>query len=646
MGESRKNNKRPGSERRPRLDPGLLALMRLVERRQFHDVELAARRILDSRPNQPLATKALTFALVGQGRYADALPILNHALAVRFDDPELYNNRGIALSELMRWDESIADFNASLRIAPDDPEVLKNLGVAFSRMHRWNDAVPPLLKAIECHPGDYIDAIEVLAGALSNGGRIDEAWLCYNELWSGEKDVRFLYELISTSMRRCDWVDVGKKIEDLRNLSGSFNTPVGNPFISLFCPKIDRREQLLIASSHVIEFIPKQFLESKFVFSEPSALNGRRLKVAYLSADFRTHPVGFIIPQVIELHDRSRIEVFGYSIGVDDGSDIRRRLLSAFDTFVDMQHASVTQLVQRIRDDKIDILVDLQGWTSSGRPEVLALRAAPIQVNWLGYAGTMGSGHLADYLIGDQVVTPLEHAENYAECLALLPGAYLPADNSLVIPAEPLREREGLPQEKFIYCSFNNSYKFNPEVFDAWCRLLRRAENSCLWLSSPAGDGAGRLKMEACKRDVDPDRIVFASRVESRIEHLARLKLADVALDPFPYNSHSTGIDVLWAGVPMVSLLGNTFPGRVGASLLKNVGLGDLIADCVAEYEEIALSLYQDQAKLKELRTRLASGRIEASLFDSVKFASSLEKIYFSMWRNYVAGKKETIRIQ
>lgn len=645
MGSSKKKKSGVAAFARPRLDADLISLMRLVDGKKFHDVELAARRILNHRPNQPLATKALTFALIGLGRFEDALPILNHALAKGREDPELYNNRGIALSAFMRWDEAISDFMMSLRLAPNDFEVLKNLGVAYGRMHRWDDAVPHLLKAIEYHPGDYVDAISVLANALANGGRVDEAWVCFNELWLGQKEVRFLYELIATSLRCCDWKMLREQLAELRTLSDDFSVLLGNPFISLFCPGVDGGEQRRVASSYVRDFIPKRFLESEVVLPEPEPLEGRKLKIGYLSADFRVHPVGFIIPQIIEQHDRSRVELFAYSIGVDDQSEIRRRLVSAFDHFADMKNAGDRELVQRMRDDGVDILVDLQGWTASGHPEALTLRGAPIQVNWLGYAGTMGHGNLADYLIGDPVVTPLEHADRYTECLALLPGCYLPADTLQELPSPPSRELEGLPADAFVFCSFNNSYKFNPDVFDLWCSLLRQAENSCLWLSRPAGAAADRLKQEAASRGIDPERIIFASRVDSRLDHLARLQLADLALDPFPYNSHSTGVDVLWSGVLMVSYLGSTFPGRVGASLLRNVGLEDLIAQSLPEYEAIALSLYQDRTRLVELRKKLVAGRVNAPLFDIPRFVASLEKLYFAMWHDYANGKREAIAI-
>jgi protein O-GlcNAc transferase len=317
---------------------------------------------------------------------------------------------------------------------------------------------------------------------------------------------------------------------------------------------------------------------------------------------------------------------------------IRQRLRAAFDHFVDLRDCSVIETAERIRADEVDILIDLHGWTADGRPEALALRCAPVQVNWLGYAGTVGHPKLADYLLGDPVVTPLSHAHCYTETLAHLPNCYLPADSTIALAAPPLRRDAGLPEEGFVFCSFNNSYKFNPQVFDIWCRLLLETGDSCLWLSQPGGTAHDRLRKEAESRGVDPARVIFAPRVESKADHLSRLQLADLALDPFPYNSHSTGIDVLWAGVPMVALLGDTFPGRVGASLLHAAGLDELVVGSTDEYYRLALALARTPERLRALRRQLVEQRNRCPLFDMPRFVRSLEEVYFRMWDSALSG--------
>lgn len=627
------------------LDAESIMLMRLVEGLKYADVERLARRILASRPRHPLALKALGFSLIGLGRYEDALPIVNYSLERNPNDPELLNNLGIVLSSLMRWSEAIACFDRSLAITANDPEVLKNYGTALARMHRWNDAVPYFLKAIEHHPGDYLEAIAELGGVLVSSNRIDEAWTCFNELWKeNQESPGLLSQLINVNLKRCHWDGLNENLASLRVLSEDYRTLADNPFILLSCPGVSAEEQMRVARNFAKHSIPSSVLnapdrdwtESKFV-------QVRRLRIGFLSSDYKNHPVGFIIAQLIELHDRTKFEVFGYSTGFDDSSAIRRRLGQAFDHFVDLADASVAETAQRVRADAIDILVDLNGWTAEGRPEALSLRCAPVQVNWLGYAGTIGHARLADYLLGDPVVTPLASAAYYTETLAHLPHCYLPADTSMDVGVAPTRRDAGLPVSGFVFCSFNNSYKFNPAVFDQWCRLLRETGDSCLWLTSPGQTAQDNLRKEAQMRGINPARIVFAPFVQSKQEHLARIQLADLALDTFPYNSHSSGVDTLWAGVPMVALLGDTFPGRVGASLLRAAGLGELVAESVEQYYELALALHREPLRLLMMRTKLAKAKQHSPLFDMPGFVRDIENIYQCMWSNYLGNKRSAI---
>ncbi|MDQ5877297.1 MAG: protein O-GlcNAc transferase [Pseudomonadota bacterium] len=628
----------------PALDGDSLALMALVEGAHYADVETAARRLLAKHPNHHLATKALSFSLIGQARFEEALPLLDYALARWPRDSELHNNRGIVLSSLMRWDESLANFEESLRLAPDDPEVLKNLGLAYGRMRRWREAVVPLLKAVEKHPGDYVQAIEPLALALAHCGRLDEAAVCYAELWAGENDPKYLYDLFALAMHRCDWQEMGERLALLRERSHGFVDLLGTPLISFFAPGLTSEEQRRVSAAFVRDFIPAHFLVPDEAPIHVSGGAKRRLRIGYVSTDYRVHPVGFVLPLVIELHDRKQFDVFGYSIGADDGSEIRQRFVSAFDSFLDARDLSVGHLADRIRADGIDILVDLNGWTTDARPELFALRSAPIQVNWLGYAGTMGHPRLADYLIGDPVVTPFSEQGAYTETLVLLPHCYLPADTSVMLPQPPSRMEVGLPDEAFVYSSFNSAYKYNPAVFDLWCRILDKTPGSVLWLATPAHGGMERLWHEAEVRGIGRERIIFAKRVNDHADHLARLTLADLALDPFPYNSHSTGVEMLYAGVPMLSLLGQTFPGRVGASLLQSSGLAELIAPTPDQYCSLAVALYEDRWRLAALRTRLAQDvRDQLPLFNMDAFVANLEMLYEQMWRDLAAGERRPI---
>lgn len=623
------------------LDPELISLMNLVNASRFADVEITSRRILVKRPNQPLAMKALTFALLGLGRFEEALPILDFCVSIFPQDAELQNNRGIALASMMRWEDSLVSFRRARTLTPNDPELLKNIGGTLLRMHEWDEAVPVLLEAIEKHPDDYVEAIILLASALLNGNRIEEAWICINEIHAADNNnLTALYLLIWVGLKQCHWEGMLHHLEVLREQSAGFQATLYNPFPALAFPGVDGRDLRCIAEGFASDVLP---LESGTEELAGRTGERQRLRIGYLSGDFRLHAVGLVVAEVFERHDREKVEIYGYSTTRSDESQIRKRLVACFDQFVDLVGLPVQAVAERIRADNVDVLVDVSGWTSSGRPEALALRCAPVQVNWLGYGGTMGHVGVADYIVGDPVVTPSEHAALYSELIAQLPHCYLPADTSRQIAQTPSRQSTGLPDTGFVFCSFNNSYKYNPPLFDIWADMLKRAPDSVLWLSYPGDKAAEALRKEMAGRGVTADRLLFAKRVDAQADHLARVQLADLALDTFPYNSHSTGLDMLWAGVPMVSLLGNHFSSRVGASMLAAAGLKELITHDPKSYVDLAVALYSDRPRLARLRNSLAVSRNTSPLFDMGRFAAALENLYFQMWNQHCSGRREAI---
>lgn len=608
-------------------------LMRLVESRQLVELETFARKVLAGNGKHVLAMKALSFALLCLGRDEEVPQLMGQALRLAPADGELYNNRGIALSKQLRWDEAIGDFHEALRWAPGDPEIHKNLGVAYFRMGLWNDAVAALLKAIEVHPDDYLEAIYMLVWSLINAHRMDEAAAVCSALSSGDTaiDVSLNYALIYIGLRRCDWKDIEENSRRLRTLSDNFSRPVGNAAFAICMPGLDGHDHALIARAHALHSIPAAHLDSANALLSGWKKKPGRLRIGYLSEDFRRHAVGIAIAEVISRHDRSRVELFAYSTGVNDGSSLRREFEQSFEHFRDVAALSVHALAQAIREDEIDILVDLGGWTGIGRTESLAIRCAPIQVNWLGYGGTLGHPKLADYLVGDAVVTPHSAQDRYTEKIVHLPYSFMPFDTRRTIGTPPTRSSEGLPDDAFVLCSFNNSYKFNPRLFDLWCGLLAKMPDAVLWLPRHNDTVASNLQQEFAGRGLEPSRLILARYVDSSAEHFARLQLADLALDTFPYNSHSTGADTLWAGVPMVAKLGEAFAGRVGASLLTAAGLPELIAGDDEGYARLVLDLYGDRPRLADLRQRLAAARTTAPLFDMGRFARDLESRFFAM---------------
>jgi len=361
-----------------------------------------------------------------------------------------------------------------------------------------------------------------------------------------------------------------------------------------------------------------------------------RLRVGYLSNDFHHHATVLLMAQLLEAHDRQRFEVFVYDHGVDDGSLQRQRVQVAVDHFADVAASSDAAIARQVRSDEIDILVDLKGYTRGARPGVFAYRAAPLQVSYLGFPGTTGSTDI-DYIVGDRHVTPLEHAAWYTERIAQLPGCYQCNDGSRRLPDVPRRPEHGLPEHALVLCGFNQSYKITPEVFDVWCRLLERLPRAVLWLLDCNASASTALRREAAARGVDPQRLVFAPRVDSSA-HLDRLGCADLFLDTWPCNGHTTASDMLWAGVPVITVSGQSFASRVAGSLLHAVGLPEMICSDARDYEQLAFELAGDEPRRAVLRDRVRAARTSSSLFRGEETARHLEALYERMWERALAG--------
>jgi len=362
-----------------------------------------------------------------------------------------------------------------------------------------------------------------------------------------------------------------------------------------------------------------------------------RIRVAYLSADFHDSAMGKLLAGLFEQHDRTSFEVSAISFGPEQNSPMRKRLKGAFEHFFDVQRESDQEIADLVRRLEVDIAVDLMGFTKNNRLNVLARRPAPIQVNYLGYPGTMGASYM-DYILADPTVIPDDQRAFYRETLARVPESYFVNDNRRIISERtPTRRECGLPDKGFVFCCFNNSYKITPEVFDVWMRLLKATENSVLWLFQSSSAAAANLCREAERRGVSPDRLIFALKAEAA-DHLARHRLADLVIDTLPYNAHTTACDALWVGVPVLTCIGTTFVGRVAASLLKANGLDELITQSLGEYEALALKLARDSSFLASFAERAVQNRNKCALFDTERSARHFEAAYRAMWERYQRG--------
>ncbi|ALF56607.1 UDP-N-acetylglucosamine--peptide N-acetylglucosaminyltransferase SEC [Nostoc piscinale CENA21] len=372
-------------------------------------------------------------------------------------------------------------------------------------------------------------------------------------------------------------------------------------------------------------------------FIHSRSLTGR-LRIGYLSNDFRNHATSHLMRSLFNLHDRANFEIFAYSFGADDKSEYRQYIATNCEQFRDITTLSIEESAQQIYDDGIHILVDLKGYTAGSRSGILALKPAPIQVNYLGYPGTMGADFI-DYMIGDAIVTPPEFADSFSEKLVILPHSYQVNDYQQAIAATSVsRSQYGLPEQGFVYCCFNNNYKIEPQIFDVWMRILAAVPGSVLWLLVRFPAAEDNLKKAAEARGIDSDRLIFA-QYHRKAEHLARHQLADLFLDTLYCNAHTTASDALWAGLPVLTCRGETFASRVGASLLTAVGLPDLVSHNLEQYEQLAIHLGNSPETLLKLKQRLAQNLMSYPLFDTPRFTHNLEQAYFAMWHIYSAGQ-------
>ncbi len=365
--------------------------------------------------------------------------------------------------------------------------------------------------------------------------------------------------------------------------------------------------------------------------------NRPRIRLGYLSVDLRQHAVACLIAELFELHDRSRLEVYGFSYGQDDKSAMRQRLSKAFDRFIDVRETTDEQFAARIASAEIDIAIDLTGYTEGARLAVLARRPAPLQCHFLGFPGTIGSDAV-DYLFADHVVAPPGAEQHYTERLVRLPDSYQVNDRKrAVADSGPGRKEYGLPEDGVVFCSFNGQQKLSSRTLDIWVRVLAAVPGSVLWLYTDLPLAAANLRKEVAARGLDPARLIIAEKVPPA-QHLARLRLADLFLDSLPYGAHTTGSDALWVGLPVLTCPGQAFAGRVGASLLTAVGMPELIATDIADYEAKAIALAREPARLADLRRRLIAGRDTAALFDTDRFRRNIEAAYTQMWARWQQG--------
>jgi protein O-GlcNAc transferase len=560
------------------------------------DRALAAyRAALTAQPGQRQALGNLAHLLCRRGHYAEAARLGDEYLR-RFADADavVWSDRGICAQQLGDHARAQTNFEQACNLAPDDARILANLG------------------SVLVERGDFERALTVLAQASA----LEPAALYASSL------------LVFCQAELAHWPGLDARHDAIRRALEAGSEESVNAFAALAMP-LSAPLQLRVARRWARDLAPPAPAPAAAIATHP----GARLRVGYVSSDFRSHATAALGTEVWERHDRARLTTHAYAIGPGEASPLRQRIESAFDHFRDCADDTIEETARRVVADGIDVLVDLNGYTTHARSALFALRPAPVQVNWLGYLGTLGAPWY-DYVLTDRFATPPAQQAFFTERLLYLPDCYCPSDTRRAV-ASAVAERTacGLPAAGFVFCCFNNTYKILPAVFAVWMRLLAAVPDSVLWLAPGQAVACANLRREASARGVDPARLIFAPRV-SLAEHLARHAHADLFLDTTPYNAGATANDALFMGVPVLTCAGDTMASRVAGSQLTAIGLPELITDSLEAYEALALTLARDRAQLQRIRAQLAANRHTHPLFDMARFTRALDDLLLAAWEN------------
>lgn len=589
------------------------------------------REILGVQPENFAALYSLAVMASQNEEHAEALSWIRKATATAIGQnyAPAFFVEAVVLQALGRFDESLACYERAIAVDPHYESAMINRSNLYYEMKQHVKAVESFSDALKVNPASD-KALAGQAIILTEMNRYEDAIPLFERMLKVNPDFDYGRGLLFHAEQHCcDWrrFDESRELieQGIREHRRVCKTL---PFMSLSNAPDDLLQCVKIFAEHL--FSPK----AKPLW-QGQAYRHDKIRLAYVSPDFREHPVGHLMAGIIEHHDKSKFETIAISLGLDDHGSLRQRFERAFDRFIDVRGRKSWDIAEMIRSLEVDILVDLAGYTADSRTDVFAFRPAPIQVNFLGYPGTLGVDYM-DYILADRVVIPEEHRRFFTEKVAYLPDAYLPTDSSLKIAERtPTREEMGLPATGVVFCSFNHDYKINPPVFDVWMRLLDQVPDSVLWLMKLNEPAQRNLRREAEQRGIDPNRLIFATRVPLVEDHLARYRLADMFLDTSPYNAHTTASDALRVGLPVVTYLGNTFSGRVAASLLHAIGLPELITQSLEEYEALALKLAREQDLLKSLKAKLLANQANFPLFKTDLFCSNLERVFGEMLEDH-----------
>jgi protein O-GlcNAc transferase len=602
-----------------------------LDLKQYAQAEVASRKAIELAPTLAQSWVNLSAALQRQNQLAAAESAACKALELSARSPEAWEALGLSLVSQHRFKDAETAFKKSVELNPLSSEAWAGLGAMYSLQLRHPQAETAYRKSLvldQRNTGAWCQ----LGLTLKELKRIDEGLNCLRRAYEQEpgRDYLLCWKLM-TQAAICEWDNWESDLEKL-TAGIKDKTTLADP-LSFTAFVDDPQTQKTAAEKYAQHEHPAHpGYQAHCPRSAPP------IRIGYFSADFRDHPVAQLLVELLEFHDRSRFETVGFSLSPEASSPLGQRIAKAFDHFIDASNKSDIELIELAREQTLDIAINLAGYTAGNRNTIFAHRIAPIQVNYLGYAGTMGAEYM-DYLITDFVVCPPGSEVWYTEKLARLPHCFMPHDGQQAISDHtPLRSEFGLPEQGFVFCCFNNHHKISPEVFHLWMRLLQQIDGSILWLSDGPELLKANLRREAIAHGVAPERVIFAPRVDAMADHLARYRLADLFVDTLPYNAHTTACDALWAGVPVLTRMGQCFASRVASSLLHAAGLPELVTTSSEAYEALALSLARNPDQLRTLRQTLAERRSVCQLFNTRQLTRDFESLLLAMHQRHLDG--------
>lgn len=583
------------------------------------------------KPDYAEAWSSKAYALGKQKHFTESITGYDKALNIKSDYAEAWSNKGALLTTLNSYQEAINHYDKAIHLNPNYAEAWFNKGLTLSKLNRPEEAIIHYDKAIYFKP-DYAEAWHAKGTLLVDFKFYEEAIQHYEKALILNPKIAWCYgDLIKAKMSICRWENFDESLEEIHKKIQS-NEKAITPFSLLSLvdnPSLHRKSAEIFTNSN--------FPKVNLLGNISKISKEKKIRLGYFSANYYDHAVGYLIAELFELHDKDQFELIGFSFGQEKNDSMRQRLEKPFNEFININDKSDIEVAQLSRDLKINIAIDLTGYTKDTRMRVFAYRTAPIQVSYLGYPGPLGAEYI-DYIIGDNTVINSESQKSFSEKIVYLPNSYQVNDRNRIISQKQFSKKElGLPENQFIFCCFNNNHKILPDIFKSWMRILNEVNDSVLWLLEDNPLAANNLKKTAEEYGIDRNRIIFAQRM-SMSDHLGRQRVADLFLDTYPYNAHTTASDALWAGLPILTLQGSSFASSVAASLLKSAGLSELITRTQQEYENLAIQLALNPKKLSAIKDKLPKDKSVLPLFDTPTFTKHIENAYIQMYEKYHSG--------